>query len=183
MTNCLLMFNKISGGHIRAILIIMVLILANSPLGYSQVAESLKVGDKAPNFSLPYATKDSISSDDIALVNLLGKKNIILAFYPADWSGGCTKEVCTLRDNFLALSELNAEVFGISGDYLFSHHEWAKYHNLSFKLLSDHNHKIAQIYQSYNPGSGYNKRTIYVIDKHGKIAYIDFIYQDRPPGI
>jgi hypothetical protein len=74
-----------------------------------------KVGDAAPDFSLPYATRDSIASDDLKLSSLVGKRNIVLAFYPADWSGGCTKEVCTLRDNFTALSALNAEIIGLSG--------------------------------------------------------------------
>ena len=150
--------------------------------GYSQLAESLKVGDRAINFSLPYATKDSIGIDEISLSSFIGKRNVILAFYPADWSGGCTKEMCSLRDNFTALSELNAEIFGISGDYIYSHHEWAKYHSLSFKLLSDHNHQVAQMYKSFNPESGYNKRTVYVIDKNGKIAYIDLMYRAGDPA-
>jgi len=73
------------------------------------------VGDPAPDFALPYATRDSVASEDLKLSSLFGKRNIILAFYPADWSGGCTKEMCTMRDNFNALAGLNAEILPISG--------------------------------------------------------------------
>jgi peroxiredoxin Q/BCP len=140
---------------------------------------SLRVGDAAPDFSLPYATRDSIAGADLTLSSLYGKGSVVLAFYPADWSGGCTKEVCTLRDNFSALGALKAEIVGISGDYVFSHHEWAKFHNLPFRLASDHNHEIAKRYGSYNETAGYNRRTVYVIDKTGRIAYADLAYSTR----
>jgi peroxiredoxin len=137
------------------------------------------VGEPAPDFSLPYATRDSVFRDSLKLSTLVGKKNVVLAFYPADWSGGCTKEVCTLRDNFAALGGLNADVVGLSGDYVFSHHEWAKYHNLPFRLASDHNHAVAKRYGSYNDDYGYNKRTVFVVDHAGKIAYEDLAYSPR----
>ena len=82
----------------------------------------LKVGDTAPDFALPYATKDSVAEDSLKLSSLIGKKNIVLAFYPADWSGGCTKEMCTMRDNFSDLEKLNAEILPISGDYEYAHY-------------------------------------------------------------
>ncbi len=140
-------------------------------------AEPPKVGDQAPDFTLPAATKDSLNSSGIKLSDIVGKDNIILAFYPADWSGGCTKEMCTMRDNFSDLSKLGATVYGISGDYVYSHREWAKALNLQFVLLSDHNHDVAKTYGSYNTESGFNFRTVYVIDKKGTIAYIDLAYK------
>ena len=141
-------------------------------------ADKLNVGDKAPDFSLPLATKDSIT-EAMKLSDVIGKNNIILAFYPADWSGGCTVEMCTLRDNFAVLGELGATVFGISGDYVYSHKEWAKHHDLQFGLLSDHDHAVAKKYLSYNDQSGMNQRTVYVIDRKGNIAYIDPAYKAR----
>ena len=117
-----------------------------------------KVGQAAPDFRLPYATLEKIylkPEEQLSLSSMRGK-NVILAFYPADWSGGCTKEVCTLRDTFAELAKLNAVVLGVSGDYVFSHHEWAKFHKLQFPLLSDHDHKIARLYGSFNEGVGYN---------------------------
>jgi glutaredoxin-dependent peroxiredoxin len=134
------------------------------------------VGSVAPDFTLPYATKDSIMRAPLKLSDFAGKRAVIIAFYPADWSTGCTKEVCTMRDNFAALENLNAEILAISGDYVWSHHEWAKYQNLPFKLLSDHAHAVAKLYSSFNEKSLYNKRTIFVVDKDGKIAYENMKY-------
>jgi peroxiredoxin Q/BCP len=137
-----------------------------------------KVGQAAPDFRLPYATLEKIyfKPEEYMSLSSLHGKNVILAFYPADWSGGCTKEVCTLRDTFTELSKLNAAVLGISGDYVFSHHEWAKFHKLQFPLLSDHDHKIARLYGSFNEAVGYNKRTVFLIDKDGVVRYsnLDF---------
>ncbi len=138
--------------------------------------DSVKVGDPAPGFTLPAATKDSVLRAGVRLADRFVHHNVILAFYPADWSGGCTKQMCTMRDNFASLSGIGAEVLAISGDYVFSHHEWAKQHDLQFTLLSDHNHAVAKAYQTYNPQSGFNRRTIYVVDVTGKVAYIDRAY-------
>ena len=138
--------------------------------------EKLRVGDAAPDFTLPAATQDTIEFRGVHLASAVGKDDIILAFYPADWSGGCTKEMCTMRDNFRDLGSLGATVYGISGDYVFSHRQWAKTLGLPFTLLSDHDHRVARLYESYNDKSGFNKRTVYVIDRNGKIAYIDPAY-------
>jgi peroxiredoxin len=159
--------------------IIITCAVTGASFGQGKDTTSLKVGDPAPDFTLPYATKDSVASDELKLSSLFGKRNIILAFYPADWSGGCTKEMCTMRDNFTALSRLDAEVLPISGDYEYSHHEWAKYHNLPFKLVADHKHEVAKTYSSYNEMDGMNKRTVYVIDKNGRIVYMDLQYKAR----
>ncbi|MEW6511914.1 MAG: peroxiredoxin [Bacteroidota bacterium] len=137
----------------------------------------LTVGDPAPHFTLPGATKDSLLSSPVSLSDYAGKAVVILAFYPADWSGGCTKEMCTMRDNFKDLGQLGATVLGISGDYVHSHREWAKALDLPFALLSDHDHAVARRYDSYNPDRGYNLRTIYVVDETGAIAYVDLAYK------
>jgi peroxiredoxin len=134
------------------------------------------VGSIAPDFALPFATKDSMARTPLKLSDFAGKRAVIIAFYPADWSTGCTKEVCTMRDNFAALESLNAEILAISGDYVWSHHEWAKYQSLPFKLLSDHSHAVAKLYNSFNDKSLYNRRTIFVVDKEGKIAYENMKY-------
>jgi peroxiredoxin len=170
-----------NGALIRTIFMAISFLVSTGTAG-AQTGADLAVGQTAPDFSLPYATKDSVSRTPLHLSDLVGKANIVLAFYPADWSPGCTKEVCTIRDNFAALEGLKAQVLAISGDYVWSHHEWAKYQNLSFKLLSDHTHQVAKAYDSYNERSHYNKRTVYVINKGGKIAYIDPAYSVADMG-
>src|SRR5439155_17377944 len=140
------------------------LAMMTGTLGAAAAGTPPQVGDAAPDFSLPYATRDSVASDSLVLSSMVGKHSLVLAFYPADWSGGCTKEVCTLRDNFSALGALHADVIGISGDYVYSHHEWAKFHNLQFRLASDHNHAVAKQYGSYNEASGHDRRTVFAVD-------------------
>jgi peroxiredoxin len=163
-----------------AVLLACLLLMAALPAA-AQVDRypELKTGDDFIDFSLPYATKDSVATNELHLGAIVGGKNIVLAFYPADWSGGCTREVCTLRDNFADLSKLNAEIIGISGDYVYTHHEWASHHSLPFLLASDHLHAVAARYRSYNESTGYNKRTVYVIDTKGKIAYVDLAYSTK----
>ncbi len=141
--------------------------------------QDLAVGSPASDFALRYATRDSIASSSLRLSSLVGAKALLLAFYPADWSGGCTKEVCGFRDDISALQDLGVEVLGISGDYVYSHHEWAKRHDLPFRLLSDHDHAVARVYHSFNESSGYNKRTVFVVDRSGRLAYIDLEYSVR----
>jgi peroxiredoxin len=138
-----------------------------------------KVGEAAPEFRLPYATKEKIffRPDERLTLSSLKGKNVVLAFYPADWSGGCTTEVCTFRDTFIELGKLNAIVLGVSGDYVFSHHEWAKHHNLPFPLLSDHDHSVAKAYGSYNEQYGLNNRTIFLIDKEGIVRYVNLAFK------
>jgi len=142
-----------------------------------------KAGDPAPDFKLPYATQEQIfmKPDEQMTLSSLKGKNVILAFYPADWSSGCTKEICTFRDTFAELSKLDATVLGISGDYVFSHHEWAKHHNLQFPLLSDHDHSVAKMYGSYSEGTGFNKRTVFLIDKNGVVRYVNLEFKAGEP--
>ena len=138
-----------------------------------------QIGSAAPDFALPYATNERIfiRPDERMRLSSLRGRNVILAFYPADWSGGCTREVCTLRDTFAELSRLNATVLGISGDYVFSHHEWAKHHNLQFPLLSDHDHQVARSYNSFDERSGFNKRTVILIDRNGIVRYVNLNFR------
>ena len=154
-------------------LAILVSFLLLAFAGAVQAQSAPNVGQTAPDFKLPYATIEKIflkPDEHMSLASLRGK-NVILAFYPADWSGGCTAEVCTLRDTFAELAKLNATVLGISGDYVFSHHEWAKHHKLQFPLLSDHDHSVGKLYGSYMESAGYNQRTVFLIDKEGVVRY------------
>jgi len=167
---------------IRTIVAAILILLTETVMTTStHASDALTVGAKAPDFSLPYATKDSIGKEPLTLSKEVTKGPIVLAFYPADWSGGCTIEVCTFRDNFTQLDSLGIRVWGISGDYKYSHHEWAKHHNLPFELLADHDHAVAKAYDSYGAEDLMNKRTIYVIGSDGRIAYVNAQYKAREP--
>jgi peroxiredoxin Q/BCP len=132
----------------------------------SAQAVSLKVGDAAPDFSAQNSEGTVIHLQDV-----LGSSPVVLYFYPKDNTPGCTKEACGLRDNFAAFRQLNARVFGISYDTVKSHQEFAKKYSLPFTLLSDHDKVIAKKYGA--DGMLFAKRMTFVIDKAGKIAWIN----------
>jgi len=80
--------------------------------------------------------------------------------------------MCSFRDGWNDLAKLNAKLYGISGDYVFTHHEWAKTHHLTFPLLQDHDLAVSKAYASFSPQlQGLAKRTIYLIDKNGIVRY------------
>src|SRR5438067_5397321 len=143
-------------------------------------ADGPQVGQAAPDFELPWATQEKlyIARNEWLRLSSLQGANVILAFYPADWSGGCTTEVCTFRDSWNDLGKLDAKLLAVSGDYVFSHQEWAKHHKLDFPLLADHDHAIAKLYGSYQPAlGGINKRTVYLLDKKGVVRHKNLAFK------
>ena len=84
--------------------------------------------------------------DNVTLSEFLGKKNVILYFYPKDETTGCTKEACTFRDNYEQLTSLGAEVLGVSGQSVESHKSFATHYGLPFILLADVNNKVRELY-------------------------------------
>jgi peroxiredoxin Q/BCP len=148
-------------------------LIATAISGYGQ--EKFKVGDAVPEFDLPYATRDTINMTGISSKDLQGKR-YILAFYPADWSPGCTREMCTFRDEFADFRLLDVEILPVSGDYVYSHHEWAKHHNLTFKLLADHTRKFGNKMGVYIDDYGMFQRSVFVVGPDGKFEYIDYEY-------
>ena len=149
-----------------------VLLIAINP-AFAQAP--FKIGDKVPDFKLPFATQDTINFEGIGAQDLLGKR-YILAFYPADWSPGCTKETCTFRDTMSQFEKLNVMVFGVSVDNLFSHRQWAKWDSLNFPLLSDQTHKLGEAIGVYNQDHGMFQRSIFVVGPDGKLEYVKYNY-------
>jgi peroxiredoxin Q/BCP len=133
----------------------------------------LKAGDKAPDFTLK-----SDSGKKISLSQFLGKKEVVLYFYPKDNTPGCTKEACSFRDSLSAFSNKNTEVLGVSPDSVKSHQNFIQKQNLNFTLLSDPDHEVAEAYGAWGEKSLYGKkymgilRTTFIIGKDGKIKRV-----------
>jgi glutaredoxin-dependent peroxiredoxin len=140
----------------------------------------LTVGTKAPDFSLP--TKTAEGPKQIKLSDNSGKKNTVLLFFPMAFTGVCTSEMCDVSQGLNAYRDLNAEVYGISGDNPFAQEAWSQKEKIGVTLLSDYDHKVARAYGvSYdaflpqmNLGmAGVAKRSAFVIDKNGVIQYAE----------
>nr|MBN2276627.1 redoxin domain-containing protein [candidate division Zixibacteria bacterium] len=157
----------------KSFFIILAIIIV-LPLGL-RAEEKFKVGDAVPMFDLPYATKDTINMKGINTNDLKGRW-YLLAFYPASWSPGCTKEMCIFRDEFADFRDLDIEILAISGDYVFTQYEWAKHNNFNFKLLADHTRKYGNKMGVYIDDYGMFQRSVFVVDPDGKFAYIDYEY-------
>ena len=121
----------------------------------------MKIGEKAPDFTL----KDS-DGNDWTLSENLGK-TIVLLFYPADNSPVCTKQLCSVRDNWEKYAETGAEIIGISTDSVESHKYFREDHNFPFKLLADQNGEVIVKYDSKSWIPGKSARSVVVIDKNG----------------
>jgi len=130
-------------------------------------AELLKVGDAAPDFSV--AASDGTT---VRLKEIVGKKPIVLYFYPKDDTPGCTKEACGIRDSFAEFKGLDATVLGVSFDSAESHRKFIAKYNLPFALLADTDKKIAVAYGAAGPGSLAASRVTFIIGKDGKIARV-----------
>jgi len=140
-----------------------------------RAAETVKVGDPAPAFTLPFATRDSVDLKGLSSAELAGKR-YVLAFYPADWSSGCTAEMCMLRDEFAGFEKLGVIVLPVSGAYVFSHREWAQYHNLPFRLLSDPTREFGRKMGVYREDTGMFQRSVFVVGPTGTLEYVDYEY-------
>ena len=129
------------------------------------------VGSTAPNFNLHKSKTETIE-----LEGLRGK-NVVIAFFPAAFTGTCEKELCTFRDSHAALNDLNAEVLGISVDGPFTVAAFAEKNGLTFPLLSDYGRSTVNAYgvnhDDFAGLSGYTaaKRSVFVVDKEGVVRY------------
>ena len=129
---------------------------------------ALQVGDKIPNFAAIDTNGDLFDSNEV-----IGKKPVVVYFYPKDNTRVCTEQACSFRDQYEDFKTLGAEVIGISSDSLKSHVEFASKHNLPFILLSDFDKKIRKAFGVPNDYLGLIPgRATYVADKNGIIQLI-----------
>lgn len=127
----------------------------------------IEVGSKVPLFSL-----DDQNGEVFNLEDVLGKKNLVIYFYPKDDSPGCTKEACSFRDQFEVFEEADAIVIGINPQSVESHFEFAKKHRLNYTLLSDSSNEVKRLFGVKGDLFGLiPARITFVIDKTGQVVY------------
>jgi peroxiredoxin len=134
----------------------------------------LRIGDKAPDFSLYSSEKELIHLHDFK------GRNVVLLFFPLAFTSTCTKELCSTRDDMSTYNELNAEVLAISTDTPQSLARYKTDNQFNFKLLSDYNKEVIRaydvIYEEYSLGmKGIAKRAVFVIDAEGIIRHLEVL--------
>ena len=134
---------------------------------------AIAIGQAAPNFSLFDSEKNKVTLSE------LKGKNVVLLFFPLAFTGVCTKELCSVRDNIAAYNDTNAQVLGISVDSLFVLDKFKQEQNLNFPLLSDFNKDAAKafdvLYELFPAFEmqGVSKRAAFVVDKEGVVKYAE----------
>lgn len=127
----------------------------------------VKIGDTAPDFSLPAQNGETVNLRDFR-----GKSAVVLYFYPKDDTPGCTAESCAFRDRYEVFKNAGAEVIGVSGDSNQSHQQFAAKYNLPFILLSDKGDKVRKEYGATAAFGLLPGRVTYVIDQQGVVQYV-----------
>ena len=134
----------------------------------------IRVGQQAPDFSIYDSDKKKVSLSDYK------GKNVLLLFFPQAFTGTCTKELCSTRDNIALYNQANAQVFGISVDSVFTLGKYKEDQQLNFPLLSDFNKEVSAAYGSLYDSfvfdmKGVSKRSAFVIDKQGIVQYAEVL--------
>lgn len=141
---------------------------------------SIQIGDKAPDFTL--VTKTSTGPELVTLSEQIGSANLVLLFVPMAFTGVCTAEFCEVSSGIKEYEDLDAKVFGISGDNPFAQEAWAQKEGITIPLLSDYEHDAAKAYgvayTQFLPEAklimgGVPKRSAFVIDKAGIVRFVD----------
>ncbi len=130
---------------------------------------SISVGQTAPDFTLPNQDKKEVKLADFA-----GKKNVVLVFYPLDWSPVCTNEHVCLVNDMKAFETLDAEVLGVSVDSVWSHKAFADKMGIKYSLLADFHPKgaMSEKYGVYLGDKGITGRAIVIVGRDGKVAWV-----------
>ena len=123
-------------------------------------------GTQAPDFSLIGGSGQPVKLSDIR------GRNVVLAFYPADWSPVCTSELALIQETLGEIRDYNAEVLGVSTDNHWSHGAWAKHLHISFPLLADFwpHGQVARQYGVFRESDGISNRALFFIDAQGVIC-------------
>jgi len=124
----------------------------------------VEIGQEAPDFALPDQDGNDRKLSDFK------EQNVILAFYPFDFSPVCTVEFGCFEQDLSKLNSLNAQVLGISVDSKYCHKEFANKLKLNFPLLSDFNREVCRLYETLRM-EGFSERAYFIIDKNGVVRF------------
>lgn len=144
----------------------------------SDSSAKLKVGDAAPDFDVP--EQKGVTDAPKKLSDLKGKKNVLIAFYPKADTPGCTKQLCEYRDDTGIIASANTQVIAISIDQQMDSEKFQDKYKLPFPVVGDPQRKIIEAYGVPLKDVGGNKfaqRSVFLVDKEGKIRYIDIDYR------
>ncbi|MCE3281220.1 MAG: peroxiredoxin [Bacteroidetes bacterium] len=134
---------------------------------------SIVLGQQAPLFTLTDNNRTKVSLSDQK------GKNVLLLFFPFAFSGTCTKELCTTRDDISFYNDMNAVVYGISIDSFFTLAKYKEDQNLNFQLLSDFNKEVSEMYGVLADDilgmKGVSKRAAFIVDKGGIVRYAEIL--------
>jgi len=155
-----------TNGILKCFAVAVALTVAAATL-MAQEAKMPKVGDKAPVVS---GKNEKGAAWNLA--DSVGKKVVLLYFYPKDDTPSCTKEACGLRDQMESLKKDNIEVIGVSFDNEESHQKFIEKYKLNFQLVADSDGKIADAYGVRMPDKKMARRVSFLIGKDGKIAHV-----------
>lgn len=133
-------------------------------------------GQKAPDFTLLKANGTAYDDvEEFTLSEVLGDGPIVLAFYPAAFTGGCTEEMCAFRDSIDLFEEFDADVYGLSVDLPFAQNRWIQELELGFPMLSDPSHDVITKYDVVRDDIfgmlETAQRSIFVLDEEGTVTY------------
>jgi peroxiredoxin len=134
---------------------------------------TLPIGTTAPNFTLKTKTPEGLI--DVDLNSHKGESSVVLLFFPFAFTGVCTEETCSVRDDLSAYESLNTKVYGISVDSPFAQEAMSLKENLNFPLLSDFNKEVSSkygvLYEDFIGFNGVSKRSAFVISTTGEITF------------
>jgi mycoredoxin-dependent peroxiredoxin len=143
--------------------------------------KNLKVGDKAPDFTLP-----DINQVKVNLSDYLGKRNVLLVFYPMAFSPVCSAQIPSYQKMYQTFEDLDTEVVAVSIDSVFTHKAWADgLGGVSYPLLSDFwpHGGVAKEFGLFREDDGFAERSLVIVDKEGVIRYIDIVDPKEIPEI
>ena len=135
---------------------------------------AIQIGQSAPDFTLFDSDKNPVQ------LSAQQGNNVLLLFFPQSFTGVCTKELCSIRDNIALYNDAHAKVFGISVDSVFTLGKFKEEQQLNFPLLSDFNKKVSELYDTiYHDWildmKGVSKRSAFVIDRKGVVQYAEVL--------